>query len=125
MYSDDDLLGSFDHALMEQGTARGKTRGTERQHSELAQKHRESLQKARRRFMFAILGGLIIIIPVLIVAVGEASARALVVVSISILAFSVVVALFSAAEPENLLAATAAYAAVLVVFIGNTNPAPA
>jgi hypothetical protein len=31
------------------------------------------------------------------------------------------VAMFSKAVPENLLAATAAYAAVLVVFISNTN----
>ncbi|KAJ9616435.1 hypothetical protein H2200_000153 [Cladophialophora chaetospira] len=122
LYSDDDLLGSFDHSLMEHGTARGKTRGTERQHSEVVQERRDGLKKAQRRFISAILGGLVIVIPVLVMGVGAAPAKALVVVSISIFAFSVAVALFSAAEPESLLAATAAYAAVLVVFIGNTSP---
>ncbi|KIW78370.1 hypothetical protein Z517_08205 [Fonsecaea pedrosoi CBS 271.37] len=125
LYSDDDLLGSFDHSLMEHGTARGKTRGTERQQSELARQRREGIKRAQRRFIFAIIGGLVIVTPVLIIVVGTVSAKALAVVSISIFAFSVVVALFSAAEPESLLAATAAYAAVLVVFISNAKPIPA
>ena len=59
------------------------------------------------------------VIPVLIIVIGTASVRTLVVVSVSIFTFAVLVALFSESTPENLLAATAAYAAVLVVFISN------
>ncbi len=70
-----------------------------------------------------MLGGLALIVPVLIIVVQTIPMpiKALVVVSISILLFALSVAMFSKAVPENLLAATAAYAAVLVVFISNTN----
>lgn len=70
-----------------------------------------------------MLGGLALIVPVLIIVVQTipVPVKALVVISISILLFTLSVAMFSKAAPETLLAATAAYASVLVVFISNTN----
>ncbi len=127
LYSDDDLLGSFDLSLMAHGVTPGKkTRATQRQQSEVVEKRKIARRASFQRFAFAMLGGLALVTPVLIILVGTAnvSLRALTVVSVSIFLFSLAVALFSNALPENLLAATAAYAAVLVVFISNTGPGP-
>jgi hypothetical protein len=123
MYSDEDLLGSFNPSLMEHSTTPGMTRATQRQHAEMIEKRHAELKMAWQRFAFAMLGGLALIVPVLIIVVQTipVPVKALVVVSISILLFALSVAMFSKAAPENLLAATAAYAAVLVVFISNTN----
>jgi len=123
LYSDEDLLGSFDPSLMEHSTTPGMTRATQRQHAEMVEKHRAELKMTWQRFAFAMLGGLALIVPVLLIVVHTTPVpvRPLVVVSISILLFALGVAVFSKAVPENLLAATAAYAAVLVVFISNTN----
>lgn len=127
LYSDDDLLGSFDPSLMVYSVTPGRlTRATQRQQSEIADKRKAALRTAWQRFAFAILGGLALVTPVLIILVGTANVplRALVVVSVSIFLFALAVAVFSDALPESLLAATAAYAAVLVVFISNTGPSP-
>lgn len=59
--------------------------------------------------------------PVLIIVAGTASVKTLVVVSVSIFLFALGVALFSSAVPESLLAATAAYAAVLIVFVTSSS----
>lgn len=75
---------------------------------------------ARMRYPFAMIGGLALIIPVLIMVVRTSPAKPLIVSSISILVFAICVAKFSNAAPENVLLATAAYAAVLVVFISNS-----
>lgn len=122
-YSDEDLLGSFDPSLMEHGTTPGMTRATQQQHSEMVEKRQREVKMTWQRFAFAMLGGLALIVLVLIIVVQTipVPVKPLVVVSISILLFALSVALFSKALPENLLAATAAYAAVLVVFISNTN----
>jgi hypothetical protein len=122
LYSDADLLGSFDPSLMEHSATLGRTRGTQRQHSQVAEKRRKDIKMAWRRFTFAMLGGLALVVPVLIIVVGAAPVKTLLVVLVSIFVFALSVALFSGVEPENLLAATAAYAAVLMVFISNTNP---
>lgn len=126
LYSDEDLLGSFDPSLMEHSTTPGMTRGTQRQNKEMIEKRHAEFKMAWERFAFAMLGGLALIVPVLIIVVQTTPVpvKALVVISISILSFALSVAMFSKAAPENLLAATAAYAAVLVVFIGNTNNSP-
>jgi uncharacterized integral membrane protein len=119
LYSDADLLGSFDHALLQHRQAIGRTRGSERQQMEVEQNRREKLDLAWRRFFFAIIGGLAIVIPILILVVHRTELKTLLVVCASIFLFALGVALFSSATPENLLAATAAYATVLIVFVGN------
>lgn len=122
IYSDSDLLGSFDHSLMQHSAGVGRTRGTERQMAEEAEKRLKRLKLAWRRFLFAIVGGLAMIGPVLIIVVGSAPVKTLAVVSVSISLFALGVALFSNAEPEHLLAATAAYSAVLMVFVNDGTP---
>ncbi|KAF4636040.1 hypothetical protein G7Y89_g2051 [Cudoniella acicularis] len=122
LYSDDDLLGSFDPSLMVHSVTPGKTtRATQRQQSEMVEERKTALRTSWQRFAFAMLGGLALVIPVLVIVVGTANVplRALIVVSVSIFLFALAVALLSNTLPENLLAATAAYAAVLVVFISN------
>ncbi|KAI8635650.1 hypothetical protein F5Y19DRAFT_17931 [Xylariaceae sp. FL1651] len=119
LFKDSDLFGSFNHELMQQSTAIGLSLGSKRT-SFVA--HQERIKKTRitiRRFSFAIVGGLIIVVPMLILLIGEASTKSLAVISTSILVFAIIAAIFSNLEPESLLAGTAAYAAVLVTTIGN------
>jgi predicted anti-sigma-YlaC factor YlaD len=121
IYSDDDLLGSFDHSLLQHSATVSRTRGSERHLAEQAEKRRQRLKLAWKRFIFAIVGGIAIVVPVLIIVAGTASVKTLVVVSVSIFLFALGVALFSSAVPESLLAATAAYAAVLIVFVTSSS----
>lgn len=74
-----------------------------------------------RRFGFAIIGGLSIVTPMLIIVTNTAPVKTVAIDSASVLIFSVAVALFSSLLPENVLAATVAYATVLMVFIGFQN----
>lgn len=76
------------------------------------------VQETRLRFAMAIAGGLMLIVPVLIMMLVPSRTTSLVTVSIAVLIFSVLVAFTSTAKPQEVLAATAAYAAVLVVFVG-------
>jgi hypothetical protein len=82
------------------------------------EERRMHFHMALKRFAFAIIGGLIIVVPMLILVVGSATAKTLAVISTSIFLFAVSVAVFSTTEPGNLLAATAGYAAVLMAFSG-------
>ena len=95
------------------------TRGTQRARLEAAAKAQATMKDAWKRFYFAIMGGLAIVIPTIIIVVHKVPVKVLAVVSGSILVFSVSVAIFSRSHPESLLAVTAAYAAVLMVFMGN------
>ncbi len=116
LFRDSDVLGSFDHTLMQHSMAIGQSLGAGRLQELESQKRQQKIREMTRRFCFAILGGLIIVTPVLILTAGTASAtpRVLGVISASIFLFALAVALFSNTKPENLLAATAAYSAVLV-----------
>ncbi|KAI1275575.1 hypothetical protein F5Y07DRAFT_369703 [Xylaria sp. FL0933] len=119
LFKDLDLLGSFDYDLMRQSNATGRSLGTERTDIVASQERLNRIRVAIRRFSFAIVGGLIIIVPLLILLVGEELPKSLEVISTSIVIFAMYVAVFTKLEPENLLASTAAYAAVLVGIIGN------
>ena len=115
MYSEEDLLSSFNGYLKPQAP----TRGTKRRAWLAADKKRESTRMAVRRLLFAMLGGLAMIVPLLVMAIPTVSAKEVVTVGVSIAIFIFSMAIFSSASPENLLAASAAYAAVLVAFIGH------
>lgn len=117
LYTDTDLLGSFDPLLMERDHGKPTTRGTTREKAEKVRKRTAEFRMALKRFYFAIIGGLAIVIPVLIIALGDVPTKNMVTISVAIFLFALVVAWASAASPENLLGATAAYAAVLMVFI--------
>lgn len=119
IFHDSDLLGSFDHELMHKSAAIGQSLGSHHAQKIGKQQHRERIKQASWRFAFAVLGGLIIVIPMLILVSDVTPLKYQVVISLSIFLFAVSVACFSRTVPENLLVATAAYAAVLVTFIGD------
>ena len=114
LYSDEDLFNTFNGFLK----AQAPTRATKHRMWLAANEKRESTRMALRRLFFAILGGLAIVVPLLLMTIPTASLKTLVVSGISIAIFTISIAVFSSASPENLLAASAAYAAVLVALIG-------
>lgn len=122
LFKDSDLLGSFDHELMQHSTAIGSSLATGLAQTVTIEERRKHVQNAIKRFGFAIVGGLIIVVPMLVLMVGIATPKTLSVISISIFLFALSVAVFSRIEPEGLLAATAAYAAVLVALLGIGSP---
>ncbi|RDW58910.1 hypothetical protein BP6252_13386 [Coleophoma cylindrospora] len=118
LFCDSDLLGSFDHKLMQHSTAIGRSLGTGRAQTVESEERQTRVRMTLKRFAFAIIGGFIIVVPMLILTVGCATPKTLAVISLSIFIFAVGVAISSTTEPENLLVATAAYAAVLTALIG-------
>jgi hypothetical protein len=117
LFRDADLLGSFDPKLMEHSNALRQSLGTTRAHAFASEQRREQFVLAWKRFASAFVGGMIIVVPMLILLVGDVKTKTLAVIPTSILLFAVGVALFAKTDPVNLLAATAAYAAVLTAFI--------
>jgi hypothetical protein len=65
----------------------------------------------------AIFGGAALIGPMLLMVLYKPPLTLQLIESIAVFVFALVVAIFSNAEPETVLAALAAYAAVLVVFV--------
>ncbi|KAI2462982.1 hypothetical protein F4781DRAFT_152763 [Annulohypoxylon bovei var. microspora] len=121
LFQDSDILGSFDPNLMQHSTAIGRSLGREREETIMNIERLTRLHMTLKRLVFAVVGGLIIIVPMFILVVGHTTAKTLAVITTSILIFAIGVAVFSETEPENLLAATAAYAAVLVALMGGGN----
>jgi hypothetical protein len=80
------------------------------------------LADAVSRFLFGLLTGICLITP-MAVLLGQENDRPaqLTTVSISIVVFSLLVALASRASPQEMMGASAAYAAVLVVFVSTSN----
>lgn len=71
-----------------------------------------------KRLQMAVFGGIALVGPMLIMVLYKHQLTSLLTVSISVFLFALVVATFSTGTPETVLAAVAAYAAVLVVFVG-------
>jgi VIT1/CCC1 family predicted Fe2+/Mn2+ transporter len=71
-----------------------------------------------RRFAAAIFGGITLIGPMLLMVLHKDKATDLSTTSVAVFLFAVVVAYFSNATPETIVSIVAAYAAVLVVFVG-------
>ncbi|KAM5357472.1 hypothetical protein ACJZ2D_016238 [Fusarium nematophilum] len=81
-------------------------------------KHKESRALLARLGM-AVGGGLALIVPMLIMVLHPTKLTAILTTSIFTLAMAVALAVFMAhSEPMDIVGFTAAYAAVLVVFIG-------
>lgn len=72
------------------------------------------------RFIIAVLSGGLLVVPLIFLSKQTSSEAQLVLVSIFIVTFSLLVSLLSKASNQETMAASAAYAAVLVVFIANT-----
>ena len=76
----------------------------------------------KTRFATAILGGLALIVPMLIMAIHPIKKKTLITASVAVFLFAVGVAWKSSAKEQEVLAVTAAYAAVMVVFVGISGP---
>ncbi len=74
------------------------------------------------RLSMALFGGLALVVPMLIMVLVPRRTVSLIVASVFTLAFAVGLALRNELKPDQILAATAAYAAVLVVFVGASRP---
>lgn len=71
------------------------------------------------RFLVAAFGGLMLVVPSLIMSLPQATVtNNLVILSIAVLVFGGSVSLFFRANDKETMMATATYAAVLVVFLG-------
>jgi hypothetical protein len=69
----------------------------------------------------ALLGGVALWVPMVIMALNPSLDKSLTTTGAAVFIFAVAIALLSKASPENVLGITAAYAAVLVVFVGTGN----
>jgi hypothetical protein len=86
----------------------------EQRHTRHALKKAEMLQ----RIIAAICGGALLVAPMLIMAIHPSKTKSLATSSTFVFVFGLGLAFFSASKASELLAATAAYAALLVVFVG-------
>ena len=82
---------------------------------------RAKRQAFTSRFTFALFGGTALIVPTIIMAKVQGINTSLIVTSIAVLLFALVLA-FGATDStgKDVLGATAAYTAVLVVFVGTS-----
>jgi hypothetical protein len=72
------------------------------------------------RFSMASAGGLILVVPMLIMANLESKAASLATTCIAMVFFAAGVTLGTKLKPDQVLGVTAGYAAVLVVFVGTS-----
>lgn len=74
------------------------------------------------RFIVAFLGGSSLVVPMLVMRLPEVTlAKSLITVSVSVLLFAVALSILFRASNTDTMAATATYAAVLVVFVGTSS----
>ena len=71
------------------------------------------------RILFALMGGIFLLAPMVAMACITSTKYLLITTVLFVLLFAIILALSSKASNQELVAATAAYAAVLVVFVGN------
>jgi hypothetical protein len=83
-----------------------------------ADQHKKSLRNMIRRFIIAMLGGIAMVVPMLVMILYHTRITGIVTVSVATFLFAACVAVFSNVDGPQLLTAVATYAAVLVVFVG-------
>lgn len=119
LLSDADLFGQFDSLLLRENSQSGSLHSRTRGQAKAAERRRLDLRAKWRRLISAVMGGLAIVLPVIAIVAKSVPVQTLLLASFSIMVFSVGLASFSNGEPEGILATTAAYAAVLMLFVGN------
>ncbi|KAF2094139.1 hypothetical protein NA57DRAFT_80556 [Rhizodiscina lignyota] len=73
------------------------------------------------RLIMAVLGGASLLVPMLIMTFFKSQTARLVTVSVAVLLFGIILSIGTRASNQELLAATAAYTAVMVVYVGSAN----
>lgn len=95
-----------------------------RQQSELqrqAAEEKSELKKLFQKIFMAVVGGLVLLAPMLIMVLHPGLLTALTTTSVFVLVVAIGLALImKGADEKDIVAATAAYAAVLVVFVGTS-----
>ena len=71
-----------------------------------------------QRLSVALIGGLALLVPVIIMAVRKTLLKSLLTISVAVLLFSLAIAIFSHQTSVQVMSVTAAYTAVLAVFVG-------
>ncbi|KAK3707629.1 hypothetical protein LTR37_011977 [Vermiconidia calcicola] len=77
-------------------------------------------KKRLLRFAMAVLGALLLVIPMVIMTIVVGKAASLITTCVSMLVFAILITMFTELGPNEVLGTTAAYAAVLVVFVGTS-----
>ena len=82
------------------------------------------LEALLNRIKMALFGGVVVVAPMLIMTLHRTLLTTLLTTSLFVLAVGLILAWsMEDGEPKDILTATAAYAAILVVFVGTTLPA--
>ncbi|KAF1968628.1 hypothetical protein BU23DRAFT_259844 [Bimuria novae-zelandiae CBS 107.79] len=84
-----------------------------------AKNRKDAVLSYLQRTLMAVLGGLFLIVPMLIMVLHNSKVTSLVTTSVFVFVFGLVVSFFLE-KPMDVLSVTAAYAAVLVVFVGTS-----
>ena len=74
------------------------------------------------RFLVAFLGGASLVVPMLIMSLNQDQKKSLITTSVAVVLFTAAISVNFEASNENTLAATATYAAMLVVFVATSSP---
>ena len=82
---------------------------------------RQRIEGLYQRVSMALFGGVVVVVPMLIMTLHRTLLTTLLTTSLFVLFVALVLAWFmNSAEPKDILTAVAAYAAILVVFVGTT-----
>lgn len=73
------------------------------------------------RYLMALLGGSALVGPMILLTLHKSTLTSLLTVSLCVFVFAYLMAYYSDLKPFELLSTTAAYAAVLVVFVGTSS----
>lgn len=76
------------------------------------------------RFLMATVGGLALILPMLVMTFFPGRNVSVITTSVAMLIFAALITLGTELKPDQVLGATAAYAAVFVVFVGTSLTVP-
>jgi hypothetical protein len=96
--------------------------GDETQEDKEEKKHWKKFNAFMYRLSMALFGGYALIIPMLIMYLHASKLTSLLTTSVFVIAVAVYFAALLNWEPKDIIGATAAYAAVLVVFVGTSAP---
>ncbi|KAK8124881.1 uncharacterized protein PG998_000640 [Apiospora kogelbergensis] len=97
-------------------TARSDATEAELEH-ELRMEEKRRRQEFPRRLLTALIGGVFVIVPMVVMSIDRSMTKCLITSSVAILLFGATLALSSTSDEASVFIATAGYAAFLAVFV--------
>ncbi|KAK8090257.1 hypothetical protein PG997_005218 [Apiospora hydei] len=88
---------------------------------ELRIEERRRRQEFPRRLLTAVIGGIFVIVPMVVMSLGRTMAKCLITATVAILMFGFTLAWSSTSDEASIFIATAGYAAFLAVFVAVGN----